>query len=137
MEAQIEHMAKDVIEQGMDDEQLAGRIVGLLIHDKGSLNAYQRTIEVVIKLLRHVEHIKSTTKLAVSDDNYVSGHAVAREAAMKRWEASLRRADLDDRTRVQGAIDAYERQLFAFAVLPSPTRLEIAVAQDPDDGQKA
>lgn len=46
---------------------------------------------------------------------------VSTGAAMSQWERSLKRPDLSEKDRVRGAIEAYKRQAFAFAVL-SPTR---------------
>lgn len=46
---------------------------------------------------------------------------VSTEAAMSQWERSLKRPDLSEKDRVRGAIEAYKRQAFAFAML-SPTR---------------
>lgn len=43
---------------GWSDEELASRIVGLLIEDKGSLNAYQRTIVLAIRIVRAQERLK-------------------------------------------------------------------------------
>lgn len=51
----ISELAAQCVE--MSDEDLAGRIVGLLIRDKGSLNKYQRTIEFAIKLIREIDRI--------------------------------------------------------------------------------
>lgn len=46
---------------------------------------------------------------------------VSTEAAMSQWERSIKRPDLSEKDRVRGAIEAYKRQAFAFAML-SPTR---------------
>lgn len=112
----IDRMARDAIEANLSDEQIATRIVSMLIMDKGLVNAWQRTIETMLKVIRAIDRIKATTQVTI-ENNYVSGHAIAHEAAMSQWDKSLKRPDLDDRTRVQGAIDAYERQLFACAII--------------------
>ena len=44
---------------------------------------------------------------------------VSTEAAMSQWERSLKRPDLSEKDRVLGAIEAYKRQAFAFAMLSS------------------
>lgn len=45
---------------------------------------------------------------------------VSTEAAMSQWERSLKRPDLCEKDRVRGAIEAYKRQAFAFAISPTP-----------------
>ena len=44
------------------DEEFAGRIVGLLIMDKGLVNAWQRTIEMSIRIFRVAERIRAERK---------------------------------------------------------------------------
>ena len=39
------------------DDEFAGRIVGLLIHDEGNLNKYKRTIELMIEVCRERDRI--------------------------------------------------------------------------------
>lgn len=52
---------------------------------------------------------------------YERQEAVCTEAAMSQWRRSRKRPDLDEEARVRGAIEAYKRQAFAFAVLPPAT----------------
>jgi len=61
-QATIDSMAAKILD--WDDEKLAGRIVGLLILDEGHLNKYQRTIELMLKIVRSVERQKATGKEA-------------------------------------------------------------------------
>lgn len=53
--------------------------------------------------------------------DYEQREAVCTEAAMSQWSRSRKRPDLDEEARVRGAIEAYKRQAFAFAVLPPAT----------------
>ncbi|EHK77735.1 hypothetical protein SM0020_12445 [Sinorhizobium meliloti CCNWSX0020] len=51
---------------------------------------------------------------------------VSTEAAMSQWERSLKRPDLCEKDRVRGAIEAYKRQAFAFAISPTPPAAQIS-----------
>ena len=42
------------------DQEFAARIVGLLIEDRGLINAYQRTIEYMVKVSRYRDKILRT-----------------------------------------------------------------------------
>lgn len=53
----------------------------------------------------------------VSIDEYERQEKVCKEVAMSQWERSLKRTDLDERSRVIGAIEAYKRQAFVFNVM--------------------
>ena len=57
------------------------------------------------------------------DSQKMIWHDIARQAAMSQWERSLKRPDLSDRDRVEGAIVAYERQAFACVVLAALHRI--------------
>lgn len=52
--ARAQQLIGQMAAQSLDwsDEKLAGRIVSLLILDKGLVNAWQRTIETMIEMLR-------------------------------------------------------------------------------------
>ncbi len=54
-DALIEEMATTAVD--WTDEQLASKIVELLIHDKGVVNAWDRTIRMMIKITRKREQI--------------------------------------------------------------------------------
>lgn len=45
------------------------------------------------------------------------------EAGIRQWERSLKRPDLREQDRVVGALLAYQRQAFAFTVIPEGTAL--------------
>lgn len=54
---------------------------------------------------------------------------VSTEAAMSQWERSLKRPDLCEKDRVRGAIEAYKRQAFAFAISPTPPAAAVRVPE--------
>lgn len=47
---------------------------------------------------------------------YERREQVCKDAALSQWERSLKRPDLDEKSRVIGAIDAFKRQAFAFTM---------------------
>lgn len=55
---------------------------------------------------------------------------VSTEAAMSQWERSLKRPDLCEKDRVRGAIEAYKRQAFAFAISPTPPAAPVRVTEE-------
>ena len=54
-DALIEEMAVAAVD--WSDDQLASKVVELLIHDKGFVNAWDRTIKMAIKIIRKREKI--------------------------------------------------------------------------------
>lgn len=58
--AAIEAKVKELgaLAAGWTDEEFAARIVGLLIEDKGFINAWQRTIEFMIRVAREREKLR-------------------------------------------------------------------------------
>ncbi len=44
------------------------------------------------------------------------------QTAMRQWEASLKRPDLQEKDRVQGAIEAFIRQVIAIEMLQDTSR---------------
>ena len=55
IEATYRRLAESAAE--WPDEEFASRIVGLLIEDKGLVNAWQRTIEMMVKVCRYRDEI--------------------------------------------------------------------------------
>lgn len=55
------------------------------------------------------------------------------DRAMTQWEASLKRPDLDERDRVRGAIEAYQRQAFALLHLAAA---QVRLAEEAEDEAK-
>jgi hypothetical protein len=53
----------------------------------------------------------------VTAEEYARLEGVCTERAMSQWRQSLNRSDLDEESRVRGAIEAYKRQAFAGAVM--------------------
>lgn len=52
-------------------------------------------------------------------EEYERQEAICTDAAMSQWERSLKRADMQEKDRVRGAVEAYKRQALAFHMLPS------------------
>lgn len=52
----IENVAQGV--KDLPDVEIASRIVGLLIHDQGNLNKYQRTIELSLRIYARVLELR-------------------------------------------------------------------------------
>lgn len=59
LEAKMAATIHDMATSASDwtDEEFATRIVSLLILDKGLVNAWQRTIELMVKVARHRDEI--------------------------------------------------------------------------------
>ena len=57
--AKVEALIRDMALSASDwtDEEFASRIVSLLILDKGLVNAWQRTIELMVKVARERDKI--------------------------------------------------------------------------------
>ncbi|MCV9964036.1 hypothetical protein OIU34_19330 [Pararhizobium sp. BT-229] len=72
----------------------------------------------------------------VSDPNaeYERRERVCTERAIAQWKQSLKRPDLDEEARVRGAVEAYKRQAFAFAISPFSARLEARVGEQAVQG---
>lgn len=60
-DALIKKMAVDVA--AMPDDVFASRIVGMLILDRGRLNAYQRTLELMLKVHAQAITIRNANML--------------------------------------------------------------------------
>lgn len=65
------------------------------------------------------EPVATEERMSAVYDARVEQEATCTAAAMSQWERSQKRPDLQEKDRVRGAIEAYKRQAFAFAVLPA------------------
>ena len=64
-------------------------------------------------LTKHLLPLPPTTRTS----EYERREQVCVNTAMSQWERSLKRADLSEKDRVTGALEAFKRQAFAFSML--------------------